>query len=249
MTKFTSVFLILTFTISCAGNRTKFNYETSIASSVYEAQLKYLDNTLFNYSRISEKGSYFWKEDSSLEIKTQLFKARISYNSKISDSEKMAFFNHFEKILLDHGLTDMTMFDKIKTLPIRTVSDVDLLRLFIKNNFVSILLNNKLLPFDIWGTMATSNCWTIGAGEEFQVELATTASSSIQPNEWYLVKPNSGALTKDNIIDTLHPDKFGVVNFKTKEYKKGKNRLVFISKLNTPPHDRAVSREVIFMVK
>ena len=99
MTKFTSVFLILTFTISCAGNRTKFNYETSIASSVYEAQLKYLDNTLFNYSRISEKGSYFWKEDSSLEIKTQLFKARISYNSKISDSEKMAFFNHFEKIL------------------------------------------------------------------------------------------------------------------------------------------------------
>jgi hypothetical protein len=139
---------------------------------------------------------------------------------------------------------------QLTELPIQTVSDVDLLRIYMKNSFVCILLNNKLLPYDSWSTMACSAKSTINDGEEFEVSLANTAWNNAQPNEWFLVKNDEDSLTKENIIDTLHQDETGFVYFKTKNYKKGENTLTFVSRLNTPVLDyRMLSRKVTFYVK
>jgi hypothetical protein len=98
--------------------------------------------------------------------------------------------------------------------------------------------------------MASAAKWTINDGEEFQISLSNTAWNDSQPNDWFLVKEFTGSLTKENIIDTLHQEKDGVVNFRTKNYKKGKNTLTFISRLYTPVIDyRLASRQVTFTVK
>jgi len=242
--------LLLTIVLfSCKDKRDKFNYDTSIASKVYESQIKYLDNTLFNYARISKTGNFYFQESRYLDEIAKEFQDKIKKGEFISTDDQSKFHNHFEKTFTSNGLIDLDILKQLKQLPIETVSDVDYLRLYIKNNFVCILLNNKLLPFNTWGTMSSSNNQTIKYGEEFQVDLATTACNPDQPNEWFLVKENVDTLTKDNIIDTLRPDRFGDVHFKTKKYKKGANRLIFVSRLNTPPLDRAVSRVIEFYVK
>jgi len=235
---------------SCKDTRNTFNYETSIASKVYQAQLKYLDNTLFNYARISKKGDYYFQESSYLDKTAKEFQDKIKKGGVITEEEKKKFYDHFEKTFKANGLIDFNIFKQLKELPIKTVSDVDILRIYIKNNFVCILLNSKLLPYDSWGTMASANKWTIDNGEEFEVSLSNTAWNNAQLNEWFLVKNGTDSLTKDNIIDTLHQEEDGMVYFKTKDYKKGENTLTFISRLNTPIMDyRMLSRQVTFYVK
>jgi len=236
--------------LSCKDNRDKFNYDTSIASKVYQAQLKYLDNTLFNYARISKTGNYYFQESNNLDKIAKEFQEKIKKGEAITDAEQRAFYEGFEKTFTSNGLINADILKELKELPIKTVSDVDYLRLYIKNNFVCILLNNKLLPYDSWSTMASANKWTINNGEEFEVSLANTAWNDAQRNEWFLVKNDYDTLTKENIIDTLHQDETGTITFKTKNYKKGENVLTFISKLNTPVDDyRILSRQVIFTVK
>jgi hypothetical protein len=98
--------------------------------------------------------------------------------------------------------------------------------------------------------MAATKVETIKYGQSFEVKLTNTAWNSQQPNEWFLVKDSKDSgLTKENIIDTLQQDRDGVVIFSTKKYKVGKNKLIFISKMNTPTNDRMLSREVVFYVK
>lgn len=242
--------LITIVLFSCKEKKDAFHYETSIASKVYQAQLRYLDNTLFNYSRISKKGDYYFRESANLDNTAKEFQDKIKNGRVITEDEKKAFYDHFEKTFTDNGLIDFDIFKQLKELPIKTVSDVDILRVYIKNNFVCILLNNKLLPYDSWSTMASVNKWTIEKGEEFEVSLSNTAWNNAQPNDWFLVKNGTDSLTKDNIIDTLHQEENGMVYFKTKEYKKGENTLTFISRLNTPVIDyRMLSKQVTFYVK
>jgi hypothetical protein len=76
------------------------------------------------------------------------FESKIKNGGIITEDEKRAFFNHFEKTFTHDGLIDFEILNQLKELPVKTVSDVDLLRIYVKNNFVSILLNNKLLPFN-----------------------------------------------------------------------------------------------------
>lgn len=242
-------FLVTIVLFSCKENRDKFNYETSIASKVYESQIKYLDNTLFNYAKISKKGDFYFQESYYLDKTAKLFQNEIKKGRIISRDERSKFYEHFEKTFTSNGLINLDILKELKELPIKNVSDVDYLRLYIKNNFVCILLNNKLLPYDSWSTMASANKWTINYGEVFEVTLANTAWNNEQRNEWYLVKDDADSLTKENIIDTLHQDEEGLINFRTKNYKKGKNILTFISKLNNPPSDRMLSRQVMFDVK
>jgi len=247
---FKLLLLIAIVLFSCNDNRDKFNYETSIASKVYQAQLKYLDNTLFNYARISKTGDYYFQESHYLDKTAKEFQDKIKKGEIITDGEQSKFYEHFEKTFTSNGLINTDILKELKELPIKTVSDVDYLRLYIKNNFVCILLNNKLLPYDSWSTMASANKWTINNGEEFEVSLANTAWNDAQRNEWFLVKNDYDTLTKENIIDTLDQDETGTITFKTKNYKKGENVLTFISKLNTPVDDyRILSRQVVFTVK
>lgn len=242
--------LISIILFSCKDNREKFNYETSIASKVYQAQLKYLDNTLFNYARISKTGDYYFQESHNLDEMAKEFKDKIKKGEVVTQEEQTKFYDHFEKTFNSNGLINAETLKELKELPIKTVSDVDYLRLYIKNNFVCILLNNKLLPYDSWSTMASASKWTINNGEEFEVSLANTAWNDAQRNEWFLVKNDYDTLTKENIIDTLHQDETGTITFKTKNYKKGENVLTFITKLNTPVDDyRILSRQVVFTVK
>jgi hypothetical protein len=82
--------------------------------------------------------------------------------------------------------------------------------------------------------MASAKEWTVKNGKPFELKLASTAWNSHQPDEWFLVKENRDSLTKENIIDTLYQDRNGVVAFSTKHYKIGKNKLIFMTKMNTP---------------
>src|ERR1041384_1185706 len=129
-------FFITTILLSCTSNKEKFHYETSIASKVYQAQLKYLDNTLFNYARISRKGDYYFRESSFLDEVVEKFKNEINRGQMIPDDEKANFYDHFEKTFTNNGLIDRKILKQIESLPIKTTSDVDLLSLYIKNNFV-----------------------------------------------------------------------------------------------------------------
>lgn len=241
--------LIPIILLSCADKKEKFNYETSIASKVYQAQLQYLDNTIFNYARNTEQGNYFYQESNFLDKSTEELKNKLKNGNALTDEDKIKFYTHFEKTFSTNGLIDLEILKEIKNLPIKTSSDIDLLKLYIKNNFVCILLNNKLLPYDTWGTMAAADKWTIDNGEEFEVFLSNTAWNSSLPNEWFLVKNEDDSLTNQNIIDTLHQDETGMVHFKTKSYKKGENVLTFVSKLNTPDRNRTLSKQVVFNVK
>lgn len=245
------IFIFINSLFSCANKKEKFDYETSIASKVYQSQLKYLDNTLFNYARISKTGHYYFEENNYLDSIADQFKDKLNANFAISESEKSNFYQHFEKAFSANGLIDVDIYNQLKTLPIRSISDIDLLRIYVKNNFVCILLNNKLLPYDSWSTMSSAAKTTINDGEDFEVDLSNTAWNNSQPNLWYLVKENlDSSLTKENILDTLHQDQDGAVHFKTKNYKKGENTLIFISRLNTPVMDyRMVTRKVKFTVR
>jgi len=211
------LFLAISLILLSCKNKDKFNYETSIASKVYQAQLKYLDNTLFNYARISKQGDYYFQESYNLDTIADNFKNEIKNGIIISNEEKSKFYDHFEKTFTNHGLIDLDILKQLRELPIKTVSDVDLLRLYVKNNFVRILLNNKLLPYDSWGMMAETEKLTINNGEAFEVSLSNTAWNSAQPNEWFLVKNGTDSLTKDNIIDTLYQQESGIVFFTTKK--------------------------------
>ncbi len=243
-------FLIPVILFSCQQKKDDFNYETSIASKVYQAQLKYLDNTLFNYARISKTGDHYFQESFALDKIAKAFQHKIEKGGDITTDEQTDFYKRFEKSYISNSLINADILKELKALPISTVSDVDYLRLYVKSNFVSILLNNKLLPYDSWSTMASASKWEINQGEVFEVSLANTAWNDAQRNEWFLVKNGYDTLTKENIIDTLHQDQFGTVSFTTKNYKRGENVLTFISKLNTPVDDyRVLSKKVTFTVK
>lgn len=247
---FKLLLLISIILFSCQENRDKLDYETSIASKVYQAQIKYLDKTLFNYSRISKKGDFYFQENSYLDKTVQELQDNIKKGMTISAGEQRKFYEHFEKTFASNELINASILKQLEELPIKTVSDLNYIRLYVKNNFVCLLLNNKLLPYDSYSSMASANKWTINNGEQFEVLLSNTAWSDSQPNDWFLVKDESDSLTKENIIDTLHQEKDGVVYFKTKKYKKGTNTLTFISRLNTPLIDnKMISRQVTFTVK
>jgi len=247
--KYILLTLITTALVSCRNRPDKFSYETSIASKVYEAQLKYLDNTLRNYARFSKTGAYYFGESSYLDTIAGKFQSKIKNGGAITEDEKTTFYDHFEKTFFHNGLIDFKTFNQLKALPIKTVSDVDLLRIYVKYNYVSILLNNKMLPFTSWSTMVSAKEWTIKNGQPFEVELASTAWNGEQPNEWFLVKEATYSLTKENVIDTLYQGRDGVVTFSTKHYKIGENKLTFVSKMNTPKGDHYLYRQVMFYVK
>lgn len=249
--KYITSLILLIALISCKSHRDKFNYETSIASSTYEAQLRYLDNTLFNYSRISDTGYYYYDLSSKLDKEAAILKKRVRNGAPITIIEQEGFLKKYEKTFGEFPALEIKKFKEVQQIPIRTASDIDIIRVLIKTNFVAILLNNKLLPFDSWGIMASGKN-EIKEGEELELTIATYAFKSYPQNEWYLIKEDLSSdniLNKENIIDTLFPDVDGKVYFKTKKYEKGENRLLFLSRLNHPPKDRMISQSFSFYVK
>lgn len=237
--------------LSCKGpQKDNFEYQSSIASQVYKAQMLYCDQTLTHLGNRSKQGAYFKQESNYIDNKANSFKAILKQGRLIQDAEKAAFYERIERAFgsTPHALIDQDILRELKTLPMESVSDVDLVRLYVKNYFVCILLNHAGMPFNYWGLMSSTETPEIRQGEEFVVSLANTAWTEKNINDWFLVHNSSGGLTKENIIDTLHLNQQGEVVFKTKNYKKGENRLVFISRVNLPQGERSLSKTVWFNV-
>jgi hypothetical protein len=112
----------------------------------------------------------------------------------------------------------------------------------------SILQDNKPPPYDSFSTMASAPKWTIKKGEEFEMRMNITAANSKQAAEWYILKDGGGALTKENIIDTLIPDSFGEVTFKTTNYHKGENEIIYAVNLKLPGGNQALYKRILFHV-
>lgn len=212
--------------------------------------MDYLDNRLFYYKTLSDKGEYYNTENELLEKLTDGFKDKIKRNEQITSSEQDSFLNHFEATFKNSQYVDFKKYKELKKLSFKTVSDVDLVKGYIKNCFVYILQDNKLLPFDSWGPLACADKRTIKNGQSFNYMLSINALNSQQPFEWYLVKDNHKPLSKENIIDTLAPlEQQGVVFGETKKYKKGVNNLQFLARLKTSKGDAVLPTNIRFFVK
>jgi hypothetical protein len=245
-----SLLVIIAIFFSCNAKKEDFNYQTSIGAKVYQAQISYLNNTLSNYSRISEKGLHYYREDVYFDSLADLFKDKVKRGQPITENDKSAFYSHFEETFTGNQLINPAILNDLKALPVTAVSDVDLLRLYVKNSLVCILLNNKLLPFDSWSIMTSAEKWTINDGETFVAQLGNLASNPSQPNYWFVMKEGSDTLIAENIIDTLHEDERGTVYFETSNYKKGKNTVTIFAKMNAPGMDHHVIKtDVEFYVK
>ena len=243
------ILLILTFT-SCSQQKDKFNYESNIASITYKAEMDYLDNRLFFYRTLSEKGEYYNKENELLDSLTYEFKYKIKIDKQITSAEQDSFLNHFEESFNKSPYVNFEKYDELKKIPFKTISDIDLVTGYIKNCFVYILQDNKLLPFDSYGLQVCTDKQTINNGETFNYTLSINAFNSRQLFEWYVVKDNHKPLTKENIIDTLQQiEDQGLVYVQTKSYKKGENNLQFLSRLKTSKGDVVMPTNIRFFVK
>ena len=243
------IFSVLIFT-SCSRHIDNLNYESNIAPIVYKAEMDYLDNRLFYYKTLSEKGGYYNKENEILERLTNSFNEKIKKDEQITFSEQNSFLNHFEATFKNSPYVNFEKYDELKKLPFKTVSDVELVKGYIKSCFVYILQDNKLLPFDSFGPQVCTDKQTITNGETFNYTLSINAFNSRQPFEWYLVKDNHKPLAKENIIDTLKPiENQGLVYVETKNYKKGENNLQFLSRLKTSKGDIISPTNIRFFVR
>ena len=235
--------------LSCKSKKESLSYETNIASLIYSSELNYLNNTLRDYSHLSDIGAYYLKQDSILETKASVIKKIFKSEKKISIQEQREFLNFFETSFKDNpGLLDSIKLDQLKSTPITEYSDIELLTLLIKRSFVSKLVANKYFPFDMVGTMVTVDSWSIQNGEEFKMQMNITAASSTSPAEWYIIKDGSRSLIKENIIDTLYPDEFGSVNFKTKKYHKGTNQINVATKFKLAHGDKILYKGIEYTV-
>jgi hypothetical protein len=103
---------------SCNDKKEKFSYETSIASKTYEAQMKYLNNTLFNYSRMTEQGSLFYKQSLTLDSLAKIVKMQLELGNEIHKSEQSRLFEPFNKHFESNELIDLDVYKEIRRLSI-----------------------------------------------------------------------------------------------------------------------------------
>jgi hypothetical protein len=202
--KLTTISLLLVVA-SCTSKEKDFSYKTEIGSIAYQAQVEYFDRIIAIYSKISDTGYYYFHQDSILIEKISSLKQEFENSQAISITEQKEFLSYFEKTFNNSRFVNFKKLNELKNTPIKTLSDIDVLSLYIKSCFVSILNANKLLPFDTMGIMTSADNWHVKNGENFKVAINSTASNSQQPTEWFIVKDGNAGLTKDNIIDTLIP--------------------------------------------
>ncbi|HMJ47395.1 MAG TPA: hypothetical protein VK498_08695, partial [Ferruginibacter sp.] len=139
--------IILSVIVSCKSKNEAFTYQTSIGSLTYKADLNYLNTTLKHYANLSDTGLYFSQQDSILELKVSELRNEFNNNKRISSQLQRDFFNHFEKVFNKSDFIDFKIFNELKSGRIEKLSDIDLLELYIKRGFVSILSDNKFFPF------------------------------------------------------------------------------------------------------
>lgn len=242
------LFLFIIF-CSCKERKTSLDFDSSIPFAVYKSQLANSENILLKYADLSEQGSYYFKESLVLDTMCNILRNKIEFGQVVAENESQELFKLFEKTISGRQMVNREILEELKKLPVQSTTDIDYLRYFFKRTYADILLDKKLLPFNAWSTMATAESWEIEEGEPFELSLANTAYNTEQPHEWYLVKDLEKNLAVGNIIDTLYTDQIGIVHFSTKNYKRGENKLFFISRLKTPLSDKILSKEVKYFVR
>lgn len=244
MYKLTTGLAFLLILFSCNQNK-KSNYQL-LSEKGYNSGIRYLDKTILNYARISETGEYYLHVNKWLDSAIDQLQDKLAKDDTLSTEERSKFFEQFEKALQKNTMANLK---ELKELPMNGIADLNTVRLYIKNNIVCELLVNKGEPYDTWSTMATAKKWEIDNGEAFEVYLSNTMYNSISPGGWYLLKDSGKPLVKDNIIDTLHQDEMGTVAYKTNNYRKGGNELVFASRLPDRKSGNTLYKTIYFTVK
>src|SRR5947208_3219618 len=103
------LFAICTFItlFSCKSKKDTLSYETSIASLTYSSEMNYLNNTLRDYSNLSDIGKYYLKQDSILEAIALTLKDNFKKDQKISIQNQREFISAFETSFTNNsGLLD-----------------------------------------------------------------------------------------------------------------------------------------------
>ncbi len=247
MLKLTVCLASLFILFSCNTSEKDPVKDNQLTTKAYEAEITSLDQSISKYADISQTGAHYLQLNNWVDSMIDGFKNQVIKGDRISPEDRSAFFEHLEK---DRQKDDPGNMDVLKILPMNTISDLNTLKLYIKNDFVCTLLINRIVPYNSWSTMASTKNWEIKNGEEFEVFLSNTMWNSASPGEWFLLKDGGEPLTKDNILDTLHQDESGIVTYKTKHYEKGENVLVFASKQpDRKEGHNTLYRSVIFTVR
>jgi hypothetical protein len=235
--------------LSCKTNNNSFDDKSNIVSLTCKAQIEYFDSIISENSHLSEMGRYINERDSTANVQISLFKEKLQKGNKIPLEEQVKFMVRYESDFANATHINFEKFKEIEKTPIVTLSDLELLKLYLKSCFVAKLNYTSALPFDTWSTMASSSKWEIKNGEEFSVALNTTATNSLRKAKWYLLKNDTLTFDKFNILDTLMPDEFGEVIYKTQKYHSGENDLMFFVLLQTKRGEDTLCRRITFKVR
>jgi hypothetical protein len=244
-----SAFAVVAFSLMGCQLRSGDYGKSNMAYIALQAELQQINRSIGQYSTLSKTGAYYLRIDSILQQRTAVMKVRLRLSPSVSIEEQHRFFDFFRKAFHNSYSIDFQKFDILKNTPISSVADIDLITLYLKSCIVSILNENKILPFNMMSFVAYVNSDKVKYGDEVEINMAIGAAYSESPTEWYLVKSASGGLTKGNIIDTLRSDAFGGAAFRTRKYKMGENKLGFMCRFYSPSKDNILAREVTFDVK
>jgi hypothetical protein len=243
--KFLPTLFLMYFVCSCKNEKT-FDYETSIASKVFIAEIKRLDNTIGNYST-NRNNNYLDDLNTKADDFIDSCKNAFRKNPKLNLVRLQEKMKKFDTIFSKNLGSDKTFLQDLILLGTNTVSDLDQLRLHIKSNLVAMAYANKIQSYTGYSAIALAPA-VIKNGDEFEVLLSQIAWNTREPDQWYLMKGDADTLTKESVLDTLKQNEYGAYTYKTRKYQRGENELVFFTK-STAAYDVTLKRTITFFVK
>ena len=233
MKHYTFGIIILMFIVSCRAKENPVSHRYSEISSITnKSEQAYLTQSLTDFSKVSDIAKNYLKTLSVLELKASELKIYFEKEQVIPARRQEDLMSSFGKSLDYISTSDSNYLEMLKSAPIRTSEDIDLIMLFIKRCYVKSIETNRYL-FNCLGTMAAAESLNIEKGQNLSATLSLIAANTNKPAEWFILKDGGSPLTKENISDTLYPDKFGKVILKKRQYTLGDNRLFYATKVQS----------------
>jgi hypothetical protein len=230
-----SAFIILSITSLLSCSQPKFSYKNDIGSLVLKGQVNIDDKIIERYANLSDTGKFYKHLNTLLDDKAYELMKMIEEGQVISDKQQADFISEFEKHFFNYGGIDHVITGQLKSARIKTISDIDLIRLYLKHCFVTVLNDNKILPFDEWGVMGIPKSYLIKEGENIEIDYVTRAFKHFDPPTYYILKDGNKPLQKDNVSDTLRSDELGYAHYITRHYHIGKN-VIYVAAMQNDMH-------------
>jgi hypothetical protein len=243
--KYLATLFLLFFLYSCK-NKEKFHYETSIASKVYEAEIKLLNYRIYDYSKNFDNAGNLLGLNNELDKLIDSSQDVLSKEHAVNASRLKQRLTKFDSLFTSKFGHEKSVINEFMSLGITTQSDLDQIRLYIKMNLVNLMYFSKIHPYNSYSILLSAPR-TIKYGEEFEVEMAHTLWNRYNPDQWWIITSQADPDSPDVIIDTVKPDKMGFFRYKTKNYKRGENEIVFKT-TSTAGYDRTFKRTISFTV-